>query len=126
MGTATDVVIPVHAKGLRPGASSRSRLGIRSEPEYPSYVIEARSEKRFLKYQSRNQLPKLKTLQHVIPSACLSADRLFDFRRLRDPYIARRVSQSKSDSLRATVCESRCIVASRSSRSTTMSAEIAR
>jgi hypothetical protein len=26
-------VIPVHAKGLRPGASSRSRLGIRSEPE---------------------------------------------------------------------------------------------
>jgi hypothetical protein len=33
MGTATDVVIPVHAKGLRPGASSRSRLGIRSEPE---------------------------------------------------------------------------------------------
>jgi hypothetical protein len=33
MGTTTDVLIPVHAKGLRPGASNRSRLGIRSEPE---------------------------------------------------------------------------------------------
>jgi hypothetical protein len=26
-------LIPVHAKGLRPGASNRSRLGIRSEPD---------------------------------------------------------------------------------------------
>jgi hypothetical protein len=39
MGTATDVVIPVHAKGLRPGASSRSRLGIRSEPDYFGYTL---------------------------------------------------------------------------------------
>jgi hypothetical protein len=34
MGTTTDVLIPVHAKGLRPGASNRSRLGIRSEPDF--------------------------------------------------------------------------------------------
>jgi hypothetical protein len=33
MGTTTYVLIPVHAKGLRPGASNRSRLGIRSEPD---------------------------------------------------------------------------------------------